>query len=351
MSLQQFSTAHQYRNAPAQQIIELTKARIDARAVGPRNLNDDDKMFGPANNGIILAISHRDPAIAGLIFIEVYEHALAYQEKNNCQIHKGSITFNIGIARIRSADFTSAIHFFELAQEETRLTTGKKTWNIFLNQELFDTNFWDTLDLAEEKYPLTLHNDLWGVPYSKDAGKKSWRKLSGPSKLLYIVSAARRIHLRHLVDSSHWQESNSIRIEYWNLIADLARLLETEVYRKADIATPKPWQLKSLLKQGFAATQRGDISTLIDGYMNARNVHNTATFNMYYPAIKADIENAGLTKIERIAHAAHLLYVTRNQVQHHVDRRLILYKNIEEAKFTSDVLLSLCRLSAWAKKA
>jgi hypothetical protein len=97
---------------------------------------------------------------------------------------------------------------------------------------------------------------------------------------------------------------------------------------------PKPWQLKSLLKQGFTSTVRGDLSTLIDGYMNARNVNNTVTYNTHYQHIKTDILDANLSNRERIAHAAHLLYATRNQVQHHIDRRLILYESLDEAKLT-----------------
>lgn len=355
MVLQAFSNIHQQRNALAEEIIETTKTRIDARVPGLRTL-DDDQMLSPANDGIILGISHRDYAMARHIFSECYAHALQYEADKHgahpdCQIHKGSMLFNVGIAYLRSYDFTGAMHYFELAEEETRLTSGHKNWNIFLNEDLFDPNFWNTLDAAEEKYPLTVHQELWGKPYSKDAAKKAWRKLSGYSKLLYIISAARRVHLRQLEAGSGWDKSHSFRVGYWNLIADLSRLLETEVYRRADIAPPKPWQLRTLLRQGFTATQRGDISTLVDGYMNARPVHTSAQFNTHYPDIKKDILDDAKPKLERIAHAVHLLYVTRNQVQHHIDRRLILYKSIDDAKFTSDVLLALCRLSSWAKKA
>ena len=349
MVLQTFSNIHQARDALATQIIDDTTARIDARQPGPRNQGADDAIFGPANHGIILAISHRDPAMARHIFVECYDHALKHEGANNCKMHKGSITFNVGIAYLRSYDFSGALHYFELAEEETRLTTGQKSWNIFLNPQLFDPNFWDTLDAAEQSYPLTVHQELWGKPYSKDAAKKAWRMLSGYSKLLYIVSAARRIHLRQLESRSGWDQSHSLKVGYWNLIADLSRLLETEVYRRADV-NPKPWQLKSLLKQGFTSTVRGDISTLIGGFMNARDTQNTTNYNAHYTDIKKDILDANLSRLDRVTHAAHLLYATRNQVQHHVNQKLILYKSLDEAKFTSDVLLSLCRLSAWAKK-
>jgi hypothetical protein len=350
MVVQAFSNIHQARHAVATQIIDTTKARIDARAPGLRTLADD-VMLSPANDGIILAVSHRDPSMARHIFSECYAHALQYEAANNCQIHKGSMLFNVGLAYLRTYDLTGAMHYFELAEEETRLTSGQKNWSIFLNEELFDPNFWNTLDAVEEQNPLVIHQDLWGKPYSKDAAKKAWRKLSGYSKLLYIISAARRVHLLQLEAGSGWNGSHSLRVGYWNLIADLSRLLETEVKRRADIAPPKPWQLKTLLKQGFTATQRGDISTLVGGFMNARNVHNTATFNAHYPAIKSDVLDAAKPKLERISNAVHLFYVTRNQVQHHIDRKLVLYENVDEAKFTSNVLLSLCRLSSWAKKA
>lgn len=350
MVQQAFSNIHQARHALATKIIDDTKALIDARQPGPRNQGADDIVFSSANDGIILAISHRDTALARQIFVECYDHALNYEAANNCQIHKGSITFNVGIAYLRSYDFSGALHYFELAEVETRLTSGHKNWNIFLNPLLFDPNFWDSLDAAEQSYPLTVHQELWGKPYSKDAGKKAWRKLSGYSKLLYIISAARRVHLRELEAGSGWGQSHSLKVGYWNLIADLSRLLETDVHRRADMPPPKPYQLKTLLKQGFTSTVRGDISALIGDYMNARNVSNTASYNTHYPDIKNGILDTTLSKRERVTHAAHLFYATRNQVQHHIDRKLIIYGSIDEAKFTSDVLLTLCRLSAWAKK-
>lgn len=350
MVIQAFSNIHQTRIALATEIIELTKSRIDARPIGPRSQGADDTMLSPANDGIILAVRHGDPAMAWQIFAECYAHALQYEAANKCQIHKGSITFNVGIAHLCSFDFTSAMHYFELAEGETRLTTGQKSWSIFLNQQLFDTNFWDAIDGAEKTFPLSIHAELWGVAYSKDAGKKAWRKLSGYSKLLYIVSVARRIHLRKLETESGSAQSDSVRVGYWSLIADLARLLETEVHRRADIAPPKPWQLRSLLRQGFTATQRGDLSALITANMNAKDTSSTKKFNTHYPSICDGITDSHLSKLERIGHAVHLLYAARNQVQHHIDRRLVLYKNLDEAKFTSDVLLSLCRLSAWAKR-
>jgi hypothetical protein len=76
-------------------------------------------------------------------------------------------------------------------------------------------------------------------------------------------------------------------------------------------------------------------------------INSTKTFNTHFPAIRADIEDTTLPPLMRLSNAVYLLYATRNQVQHHVDRRMILYQKPETAIFTSDVLFTLCRLDSW----
>ena len=116
------ASVQQYPPSPhplAAKIIDDTRALIDARLPGPRNQGADDAIFGPANDGIILAINHRDPSMARQIFVECYyQTSPKYEAANTCQIHKGSITFNVGIAYLRSDDFAGALHYFELAEEE-----------------------------------------------------------------------------------------------------------------------------------------------------------------------------------------------------------------------------------------
>lgn len=54
-----------------------------------------------------------------------------------------------------------------------------------------------------------------------------------------------------------------------------------------------------------------------------------------------------MPRADRIHRAIYLLYATRNQVQHHVDRGLILYRSIPAAAFITHVLFTLCRLDTW----
>jgi hypothetical protein len=41
--------------------------------------------------------------------------------------------------------------------------------------------------------------------------------------------------------------------------------------------------------------------------------------------------------------AAYLAGVTRNQVQHGVEKRMLIFKDREDVAFTADVFLALCR--------
>jgi hypothetical protein len=176
----------------------------------------------------------------------------------------------------------------------------------------------------------------------------SWRRVSANSKLLFLINIAQRIRYKQLLTQSKYPKSKSLSLSYWNLCADLSRLLETEVARRAKPA-PASYKLYILLTQGFTSTTHGDISAEIVKLYAARKVNSTASFNAHFPAIRADIENTALPLLTRISNAVYLLYATRNQVQHHVDKRMILYKDPETAVFTADVLLSLCRLDSWTK--
>lgn len=63
---------------------------------------------------------------------------MAYEaEHPGSEIHKGAPTFNMGVVCLRSHDFAGAMQFFEIAEQETIKTTGKRDWRIFLN-ELFE---------------------------------------------------------------------------------------------------------------------------------------------------------------------------------------------------------------------
>lgn len=102
-----------------------------------------------------------------------------------------------------------------------------------------------------------------------------------------------------------------------------------------------------MLTQGFKATAIGDISDRIIKLHALHKINNTKSFNAAFSSIRATIENQTLSRLERVSNSVYLFYATRNQVQHHVDRRMILHKDVEAAAFTADVLVTLCRLDSW----
>jgi hypothetical protein len=295
---------------------------IAARPAGARNQTKDDiDIFGKLNTATALLLALGDHSLAKQMFHTCYGAALKYESSNSgSEIHKGAPAFNMGVACLRSHDFTAAMQYFELAEEETVRTTNQKDWRIFLSK-LFDRNFWDTVDAAAGTYPLPLYQEFWGVPWGKLAAKKNWWRVSAHSKLLFLINIAQRIRYRQLADQSQFPKSRSLAQAYWNLCSDLARVLETELHRRANIPAPKPYQLHALLTQGFTTTSVGNISAQVANLHLTMGVKNTKSFNKHFPTIRANIENVGLPPVERIGNAAYLLYATRNQVQHH-GRRL-----------------------------
>lgn len=77
-------------------------------------------------------------------------------------------------------------------------------------------------------------------------------------------------------------------------------------------------------------------------------VNNPTTYNAAFPVIRGAIENTNNSLLQRIGYAVYLLYVTRKQVAHQVDISMELITQPDSTRFTTDVLLSLCRLRDWA---
>jgi hypothetical protein len=55
-----------------------------------------------------------------------------------------SLAFDVARAYLLASDFFAAMHYFELAQHETRETTRDKNFSIY-DFDLFEKNFWDTV--------------------------------------------------------------------------------------------------------------------------------------------------------------------------------------------------------------
>jgi hypothetical protein len=259
-----FKTLAQSRSLFAQLVEKDVREAIAVRPPGPRNLASDDlDVFGKLNTAMAMLLTQTDFELPKRIFHACYQAALDYESANpGSEIHKGAPTFNMGVVCLRSYDFAAAMQYFELAEEETKKTSGKNDWRVFLN-ELFDRNFWDAVEAASRAYPIPLYEQFWGVRWGKKAAKKNWWRVSSHSKLLFLTTIAQRIRYRQLADQSHFPASRSLAQSYWNLCSDLARILETEVKRRADIPAPKPFQLYKLLTQGFTATSKGNISAEI----------------------------------------------------------------------------------------
>jgi len=322
--------------------VQAVEAAIKARKPSPP-VQADDALFGELTNQTVIALGQSDYRLATDLFDPCYRAALAYEAEHGCQIHKGAPCFNVGVAYLRNYDYPAAMHFFELAQKESRVVSGDDAWSVYRN-ELFERNFWIVIDAAAGSYPLAIYQDLWNTPFNKVAAMGDWDGLSDHSKTLYILANAQRIRYRQLARRSGWDGSDSMALLYWTLAADLGRILETELkHRTGDTRTLHP-----LLSNNFNATPVGNLSAEFVRLHGIYGVNSPTTYNAAFPAIRTAIENAGFNRLERVGHTVYLLYATRNQVAHQVDIGMELFTQPESTRFTSDVLLSLCRLRDWA---
>jgi len=270
-----------------------------------------------------------------------------FEHRTQSVLHKGAPTFNVGVAYLRDYDFRAAMHYFEVAQQETRLTYGEPGLDIYLH-DLFDRNFWETVKAACATYPNGQYEELWGKPLDDTAAKDDWINLTPDSKLLYIITTAERIRYRQLADLARWDGSKSLRLAYWNLAADVARLVETEARNRPTSKDAKT--LLAMLSQGFKAVRLGDLSAYVQNlHDNVFKVKDGGAYNNHFKTIMGVVQDASRSELERVGHAVYLLGATRNQVAHSVDETLILFQDVAAARDVTDLLFALAHLDGWAR--
>jgi hypothetical protein len=174
---------------------------------------------------------------------------------------------------------------------------------------------------------------------------KDFKQLTVNSKLNYIMVNAERMGFHHprLKELPNWKGAESVGLSYWNLIADLCRLLETELTERGIIGEG----LNSKVLSGLSRSPLSGFGTHVNHLGRTHRINDWATFNTHFPLLKSLISGPGQPPEHRIMTAAYLAGVTRNQVQHGVDKRMLIFKDRGDAAFTADVFLALCRWDGW----
>ncbi|MFH1300170.1 MAG: hypothetical protein ABIK07_03845 [Planctomycetota bacterium] len=338
------------------------KMALSDRPDRGRDQDEDNKMLKPVSTAMFRALSIGDPLLAITVFKDAYEEIIDYEKTEELETHKGAITFDVASTYLRAWDFYAAMHYYELAQDETRKTDQDDTFSIF-RFDLFEKNFWDSFDYGTTAHTNDAYQALWGIAYDKVEAKKDYGNLTSDSRLAYIIACSLRLRLQHLEAHSHWDGSNALRLGYWTLAADLARLLEVEAnHRQAlepDGSRPSRKTLVDCLEKGFKNTAYGNLSREMVSviYPNFRRKHpkNGAppilTPEDYYEAafnpLLLRIKDTTKNRADRLAHSLYLLGFTRNQVAHRIDSSTKLFKQLDDAKYLVDLFISLCRTDEW----
>lgn len=336
----------------------------DALANRPRNGRDqgmDNPILAPLSTTINQAIQQGDSRLAAMVFRENYAHILDYEKLDPpCEVHKGALAFDVARAYLQGWDFFAAMHYFELAQRETVKTTNDDTFSIY-KFDLFEKNFWDAVQVDIAAHPIPIYNEFWQTPYNKQNALDDHVQMSQNSKLAYIIASAERVRLQNIADHSGWEGSNALRLGYWTLAADLARLLEVEAkcrYKTAaggaalDNITIVP-----CLERGFTNTPFGNISDVMQNVIRPKfprqppQGNSTPTpaqlYEIHFDNMLARVRNNARSRKDRICTALYLLGFTRNQVAHKIDEKSKLFQQLADAKFLVDLFLTLCRTREW----
>ncbi len=315
---------------------------LSHRPAGPRDPATDDPRFSPLATATIVAVGYEEYQTAIEMFYQCYKRVREYEDAHGCQVHKGEMAFNVAVAMLRSHDFSAAMHYFELSQHETTACQGHANWDVF-ESDLFDRNYWQVIDLFEQQESLTFYQVFWNTPFGKAVAKDDWHGLTDNSKLLYIMIGAERIRYVRLKSQPDWNGHDSVGLSYWNLIADLARLLETEIRLRGIVGGG----LNGMVLHGIQNSPVANFHAEVSNFNNAHPINSPATFNAHFPHLRTVIENPAETRERRLACAAYLAGSVRNQVQHQVDTTMVVYTDRSAAVLTVNALLSLCRLRDW----
>lgn len=326
-------------------VIQEVGGLLRARPPTPRDEAKDNAIFKSLTQQTVEAIRRGQLQFAITLFEECFELARQYESERSTEVHKGAITFNVALAYLHANDLPAAMYYLQLAQVETRKTRGDNGWGIF-ESDLFRRNFWEGLDRFEKESPLRLYDELWLTPFGSSAALNDWKALSDNSKLLYIVVNAERISYWRLQPQPDLPVSESFSLACWNLIADLSRVIETE-FRQRNLIPGTEGLLAGVLQKVTGPIT--NFRRLADAHHTGHRVASPADFNSHFSYYQQAIRDVGEARESRIAAAAVLAGVTRNQVQHQVDRAMITFADRKAAEFTVEVLLSLCRLDQWVQ--
>jgi len=326
-------------------VIQEVGDLLSARPAGPRDEANDNAIFRSLKHATVEAIRRGQFQFAISLFHECFGLTRQYEKESSTEVHKGAMTFNVALAYLHANDFPAAMYYLQLAQVETRRTRGDSGWEIF-DFDLFRRNFWEGLDSFEKESPLSLYGEFWLIPFGSTAALDDWRSLSDNSKLLYIVVNAERLSYSRLQPQPGLPVSESFSLAYWNLIADLSRILETE-FRHRNLISGREGLLAGVLQKVNGPIS--DFGRLAVSHHTGHCVNSPTDFNSHFRYYQQSVRDVGATRASRIAAAAVLAGVTRNQVQHQVDRGMVTFVDRTAALFTVDVLVSLCRLDQWVQ--
>lgn len=326
-------------------VIQEVGDLLSARPPRERDEEKDNAIFRALTAATVEAIRSGQFQFAITLFRQCLDLVRRYEKATSTEVHKGAMAFNVALAYLHANDFPAAMHHLQFAQIETRKTRGDSGWEIF-GSDLFRVNFWEGLDRYEEKFQLALYGDFWLTAFGSASATRDWKNLSENSKLLYIVVNAERISYSRLNPEPDMPVSEGFSLAYWNLIADLSRILETEFRHRKLISGKESLLTGVLQKVNGPIAQFGKLA---NSHFSGHTVGSPADFNTHFSYYHQCVQDQGATRDSRIAAAAVLAGVTRNQVQHQVDRAMVTFTTRRAAVFTADVLLCLCNLDSWAQ--
>lgn len=317
-------------------------AAIGARPAGPRDQASDDLIFSRHAELTRHALALGLPSMPREAFRRIIGKVRHYEKTTGSSLHKGALFFNTAIASLACFDCNAAFHYFELAQEETRLTIGHPDWSLF-RSDIFVRHFWSGIseELAKQPPPMQINESLWGSPLSGERARDDWERLTDDTKLAMLFCWFQWVSVQRL--QAEHAESASLAHNRWALVADLCVLLETEARQRTGIDQT----LHRILHDGYHATPIGDLSRVFQAAHTTHHVCDRETLEAALPVLLTVVYNSAETLDTRLGNALYLLRICRNHVQHRIEPGMAYHADPGTATEVIELLFALCCVGGW----
>lgn len=289
---------------------------------------EDDKIFWPFNNYIGIILMQRHQSFWIQLFREIENMVNEFEIKNNTEVHKGSIYFNVGLLYLHSGDFDNTLYYWVKAEDEDRKTHGQVIYSIFTS-DLFRENLGKEIkQFIERELPIenALYRSLTGANFEYEVFENHLNAIDNYLPI-FLTNIYKRIRYNEL------EPNEATSTLYYHLVSDCCAMFEALLKKHL---RNKSWLsqdvLGRIIRNDLYRATIGDISNIITSDVGIQfPCDSVSEYNTVLPSLLTQLD-AESNSLRIAGLLLHLITITRNQVLHDFDITNVIYGDIEVCK-------------------